>query len=257
MNKKKCPLCGSPKTRQLLRAGTWGIDWCRECTNAWTEPAPDGVRYHEKDFHAQFPYREVGELPGQWRRATMMQANLLTEFLPPEAAVLEIGCGEGLFLKELRRRGFTVRGIEPSLQASRRAREAGLDVTSGLFPHPKIGGPVHAAVMIQVLEHIRHPVEFLDEVHRVAAGGIALLVQTNWRGLLPRLQRQRWYAWVPEDHFWHFTPKGMSVLLSGMGWRILKMEYSSLHHGASRLSRVGAAIPGMGDQFHTIVRIPP
>lgn len=184
-----------------------------------------------------------------------MQADLLTGFLSSDSKILEIGCGEGIFLKELERRGFRVRGIEPSVQASRRARDAGLNVTCGLFPQADITGPFDAVVMIQVLEHILQPYAFLKEVDKVAAGGVALIVQTNWRGLVPRFQKKRWYAWVPDQHFWHFTPKGMSVLMQRMGWQILALEYSSLHHEGSLLSRIGMAIPGLGDQFHVIAKI--
>ncbi len=256
MVRNYCPLCGSEITKDLFHAGNWKIAFCIHCSNAWTEPPPAKISYDEEDFHSQFRYREVDDLPSQWKRATIMQADLLAAFLKPGAEILEIGCGEGIFLKELTRRGFRVRGIEPSVRASQRARDSGLDVICGYFPEPGIRGPFGAVVMIQVLEHILHPYAFLKEVREVAPGGFALFVQTNWLGLVPRLQKRRWYAWVPEQHFWHFTPKGISVLFRKIEWGIMKMEYSSLHHGGSLLSRLGEAIPGFGDQFHVLAKIP-
>jgi len=256
MVRNSCPLCGSENTMNLLRADNWEIAFCMHCSNGWTEPPPVKIRYDEEDFHSQFRYREVEDLPTQWKKATMMQADLLTKFLKPGSKILEIGCGEGIFLKELRRRGFKVTGIEPSARASQRARDAGLDVICGCFPESRIKGPFSAVVAIQVLEHIAHPQAFLKEVQDVAAGGFALFVQTNWRGLVPRLQKRRWYAWVPEQHFWHFTPKGIAFLFRKVHWRILKLEFSSLHHGGSLISKLGAVIPGFGDQFHVLAKIP-
>jgi len=251
-----CPLCGSTNVKKQFETAGWGIVACLTCTNAWTDPPPSKIEYADQDFHSKFPYTDVLDLPNQWKKGLMILADMLGRQLEPESKVLEIGCGQGILLKELARRGFDVSGIEPSKTASQAARAWGLNVTQGYFPEVLLSGQFDAVVMSHVLEHIGEPTELLKHTSRVAPGGLVVLGQTNWRGLMPRLYKEKWYAWVPEHHFWHFTPRGLSFILRKLKWEILEIEYSSLFHQSSIVSVVGAAIPRLGDQFHLLARTP-
>lgn len=254
--KKNCSLCGSSKIISVLSQQSWEIDSCLSCRNAWTVPSPKQLNYDGKDFHAQFNYNDVSDLPKQWQKSILMQVNLLVQQLKPHAKILEIGCGEGILLKQISRRGFKVCGIEPSITASQRARKSGLNVIAGYFLDVDLTKKFDAVIMSHVLEHISEPYKFLKKVAMTAAGGIVLIVQSNWRGLMPRIQKENWHAWVPEHHFWHFTSTGLRKVLRSIHWKVIKIEYSSLSHGNSIISRIGSSIPGLGDQIHIIASIP-
>ena len=92
-------------------------------------------------------------------------------------------------------------GIEPSKTASESARQSGLNVIQGYFPDTIVQGLFDAIIMSHVLEHIQEPIGLLKHVSNSARGGYVLLVQTNWRGLMPRIYKEKWYAWVPEHHY--------------------------------------------------------
>ncbi len=255
-----CPLCDCTKIHHLFTPGSgekWIVEACGRCTNAWTIPSPKAISYEYDNFHAQFSFQSVADLPAQWKKSLLMQAELISKSLGPSARILEIGCGEGLLLSELGRRGFLVTGIEPSKSAGDVARGRGLNVITGYFPHSEVSGPFDAVVMSHVLEHMSNPTEVLHEVGKLVPEGKVLLIQTNWQGLVPRLQSRKWYAWVPEQHYWHFTPKGLSsVLENSLGWKVNKVQHSSLDHGSSRLSRISELLPMFCDQFHLLADIP-
>jgi 2-polyprenyl-3-methyl-5-hydroxy-6-metoxy-1,4-benzoquinol methylase len=256
---ENCRLCGAPNIKNLFRTSSWGISFCRSCTNAWTEQpsiGTDRVNYEEIDFHSSFRFKGVSDMPYQWRKAVVMQVKLLERYIPRGSNILEIGCGEGLFLHELSKRGFRVFGVEPSRTASEHARISGLNVIQGYFPDIHIPGYYQAVVMSQVLEHIQNPISFLNHAGALVQDGHILLVQTNWKGLMPRIYKKDWYAWVPEQHYWHFTPKGLRIILKRLNWQITKIEYSSLSHGNHVLSLIAPFIPGFGDQFHMLAKIP-
>jgi 2-polyprenyl-3-methyl-5-hydroxy-6-metoxy-1,4-benzoquinol methylase len=234
---------------------SWGIFTCIDCTNAWTEPPPPKVKYEEENFHSGFNYKEIKDLPYQWRKAVLMQANLLERYLSPESKILEIGCGEGWFLRELSRRGFNVFGVEPSKTATEYARRSGLNVVQGTFPEIEVPGPFNAIIMSHVLEHIQDPIDLLRKLNNVAPQGYIFLVQTNWQGLMPRIHKEKWYAWVPQQHHWHFTPKGLKMILKPLNWHVAKVEYSSLSHNNNIISLIGSLIHGLGDQFHLVAHI--
>ncbi len=185
-----------------------------------------------------------------------MQVELLARYLRPKAKILEIGCGVGISLKEISQRGFKVCGIEPSITASQRGRETGMNIITGYFPDVDLSESFDAVIMAHVLEHIPEPYNFLKKVAMIAPGGSILIVQSNCRGLMPRIQKENWHAWVPEHHFWHFTSKGLVKMLNSLHWKVLKIEYSSLSHGNGIISRIGSVIPRMGDQMHVIASIP-
>lgn len=259
-----CPLCRGRGRRVVLRQPAYRIVRCRPCTNAWTEPAPGDVDYESANFHAEAAKQEqrvgVDLLPPWWRRMLRLQTRMLAGAVPPGSRVLDIGCGEGLLVELLQEAGLQVVGVEPSRTASERARAAGLEVVTGYFPHPDVPGPFAAVNVSHVMEHLPDPHGFLAAVAAVAAGGVVLFSQTNYRGLLPRIIGRRWYAWVPGEHFWHFTPRGLRRMLEGRGWRVLEVRYTSLVHWARErrwLANCASVMcPPLLDQFHMLVAAP-
>lgn len=258
-----CPLCGAGAIAPVVRAGRWAIWSCRNCTNAWTDPPPGAIDYTSENFHASvlsesgnLAPHSLADLPPQWRYSLLQQVACLARVLGRGGRVLELGCGEGLLLEELARRGLQVVGVEPSVTASAIARQKGLEVHVGYFPGAPVTGPYNAVVMSHVLEHLPRPADVLAAVDSVLDGGYVLLVQTNWRGLMPRLRRQGWYAWVPDQHYWHFTPRGLEHLFKPLGWRTCSVEYSSLVHSPLLRfpSDLASRLPGLGDQFQILAQ---
>jgi 2-polyprenyl-3-methyl-5-hydroxy-6-metoxy-1,4-benzoquinol methylase len=187
-----------------------------------------------------------------------MQCALLGRHLAPGSRILEIGCGRGLLLRCLKEAGYDTQGIEPSESASRAARDAGLKVTQGYFKgHDFRGQTFDAVIMSHVLEHVERPGPLIDEAAGVAPGGLLLLVQANWRGLVPLKTKELWHAWAIGHHYWHFTPGGLATWLRGKGIKQVDLEYSSLEHGDYWLARLSAWLPRASDQFHLLSRFPP
>src|SRR4051794_13462731 len=101
-------------------------------------------------------------------------AGAIADAFAPDAAVLEVGCGDGTLLSLLEQRGFGDRiGIDPGRAAAGSGRA---DVVSGYFP-----GDLPAAhrerdfdliVLRHVLEHIEQPAAFVAALAaRLAPGG--------------------------------------------------------------------------------------
>ncbi len=253
-----CPLCGGTMLLTAVETPTWRVRACESCTNAWTEPAPGSIDYAAANFHEKTASRRgegktFGNLPPQWQKSRDMQVGLLQRYLPSGAKVLEIGCGEGILLERLAGSGFAVTGIEPSQTASGNARAAGLNVVTGYFPHAHITGKFDCVILSHVLEHLENPREILERACAIAPR--ILLVQTHWLGVMPQRYRDKWYAWLPEQHFWHFTPRGLETLLTPMNYRTEAVEYSSLVHTRpdgtlNQFSTVALSTPSGGDQFH-------
>src|SRR5205814_481980 len=77
-----------------------------------------------------------------------------------------------------------------------------------------------------------------------------------YRALIPRLRPAKWYAWVPDQHFWHFTPRGLGHVVRSAGGAVAAVEYSRLDHPDNVLTRLTDWFPRLGDQFHLLARLP-
>jgi SAM-dependent methyltransferase len=77
--------------------------------------------------------------------------------------LIEIGCGKGYFLEQLRDDGFDVTGIDPAYEG------VSPHVVKALF-EPGLGLVGDAIVLRHVLEHIQDPVAFLSEIARSNGG---------------------------------------------------------------------------------------
>ena len=260
-----CPLCNSTRVKQVLTQSEWAIKACQICTNAWTVPAPTIIEYDQADFHGttvdsddQVCLKTVTDLPDEWRKSVLMQSQLLARHLKPKASVLEIGCSEGILLSEISKLGFDVKGIEPSMAGSKRASRKGLDVVTGYFPNLAITGQFDAVILSHVLEHVSQPFEMLSEViDKISPKGYLLLVQANYQGAIPKLYKEKWYAWSVHEHYWHFTPEGLKGITRQLKLHTVECEFSSLVHWGrvvKLLQTAAGFIPKIHDQFHLLLQ---
>ena len=86
--------------------------------------------------------------------------------------VLEVGCGTGLIMKELKNQARTVKGIDISEQMLAKARARGLDVQQGIAEKlPFESNSFDLVYSYKVLAHVEHIREALNEMNRVLRPG--------------------------------------------------------------------------------------
>ena len=107
-----------------------------------------------------------------------------------DGVILDVGCGGGLFLDMLRRRGHKVAGLDFSIAAAATAwRHHGVPVMCGsLSSAPLQPGSCAAITMFHVLEHLYDPAAYLDSAHALLAADGRLIVQvpnvSSWQFLI-------------------------------------------------------------------------
>ncbi|MDO8873706.1 MAG: class I SAM-dependent methyltransferase [Methanoregula sp.] len=78
--------------------------------------------------------------------------------------ILEIGCGTGYLLYQLKNRGADVIGIEPGLQGQIGAERFKIPIVRDFFPSSKITGKFDIIILYAFLEHIPDISQFFKEV---------------------------------------------------------------------------------------------
>ena len=113
------------------------------------------------------------------RRRLSAHAELFAE----KAPVVDLGCGRGEFLEELRDRGIVARGVETNANVVSECREKGLDVVEGdlvAFLQAQPEGSLGGVFAAQVAEHLPPPAltSMLAGAHRALRRGGLLLLET-------------------------------------------------------------------------------
>lgn len=189
----------------------------------------------------------VEEEAGQRATANAILDRIEAEVAP--GSLLDLGSWVGFFLDEARRRGWVAVGVEPSLYASRFARERlGLDVRqAGLFDAALEEAPFDAVFLGDVIEHLPRAGEALDRIAELLApGGVLALALPNAGSRLARVMGRRWWSVIP-THVHYFTPKSIRTLLERHGYRVAVARTQPKTFSVGYyLGRVGGYSPAVG-----------
>lgn len=157
--------------------------------------------------------------PGQALRRRVIHSLLR---VPAESArILDIGCGQGDLIEELRRRhigaelcgiDYSRHGVEVAARKVPSATFLQCDLLSGAAPPPAFEGWATHAVCSEVLEHVDEPEVLLTNSRAWLAPGCRLVV-TVPGGPMSAFDRHI-------GHRQHFTTESLRRLLTGSGFRV-------------------------------------
>jgi SAM-dependent methyltransferase len=125
---------------------------------------------------------ELAELEdGYWWHVAKRQLAVewLARYAPPPGVLIEGGVGSSRNLLEFRRLGYDVTGLDVMPEAVDTARERGIDgvqLHDLEEPWPVEEGSVKAVVLLDVIEHLAHPVIALEHAWRALQPGGVLVV---------------------------------------------------------------------------------
>ncbi|MBI5370005.1 class I SAM-dependent methyltransferase [Candidatus Uhrbacteria bacterium] len=221
-----CPICDSGNYQVLLRHGKDRyikklscpkIQYvlCRECGFTFQNPQPDGEAL--KRFYVEGEFET--STSEKYFRVSREDAQSKIVWLKKNYGegegenALEIGSSSGIFLNELKKCGWNVFGIEPSVPFSKYSRDYfGLNIQTGFFSertfhHEKFD----LIVALHILEHVPDPLNFLQNIHaRLNKKGVLFLEVPNIFGMRADRAVTDYFSSI---HLMMFTPKTIVGLL--------------------------------------------
>ena len=174
VNERMCPLCDTPGTlfaidlpTKRLRAPRRAYCECHGCGAVFVPPSyrlpveTEYLRYRRHDNHTSNEAYVAYQLG-------ITREFVLPNLPPPPAEVLELGGGPApLVAQELQAIGYRVAGFDPAFAPNAAVLERRYD----------------AIVAIEVIEHLREPRSFFEQIGRCRrTGGIVMLQTHLWRG---------------------------------------------------------------------------
>lgn len=217
-----CLLCAGERFERLFERSGKNFWMCRGCELVFVHDIYPEFVTDTEHIGATFSFEKPRQADARKRKKF---ERVLAGFEPyrKSGRLLEVGCGDGLFLAYARDKGWDVEGVdvlEPVIENARRVH--GLDVKAGELA--EVGYPDGAFDVVftsEVIEHVVHPVPLLDEVHRVLRpGGAAIFGTGNARSWAARMMGKRWsyYRFGGHMHIRYYSPKAAEALAKRAGF---------------------------------------
>jgi SAM-dependent methyltransferase len=164
------------------------------------------------------------------RRSSTLQSGI---------ALLDVGCGGGLFLRLMRERGFGGIGLDFSQEAARTAwHQQGAPALCGSLDHVPLRDHTFACItMFHVLEHLRDPRVFLTAARHLLSPDGCLVVQVpNVASWQCRLLGPAWNGMDIPRHLFDFRTRDLEKLLASCGFCVERRKYFSLRDNPAGLA---------------------
>jgi 2-polyprenyl-3-methyl-5-hydroxy-6-metoxy-1,4-benzoquinol methylase len=236
-----CPVCANSKWTEVYKIKDWTIGECTVCGFARIDPLP--AQETRQEFYSQqkvinrntkilSPMQRFSRTMKRLsKKVTQMDKSKifyqkLSRFLSPGAKVLDIGCGDGSFLK-LARKQFDCRGIEISRYLADLARKDGLKVTTGNFLSMDFFNEKYDGItLISLLEHLDDPERAINKCFGLLnKSGVLLLKTVNYGCLNRVIKKGDWTGFRPPDHVIYFNPSNLERLLKKTGFSKIKISF--------------------------------
>jgi SAM-dependent methyltransferase len=194
---------------------------CLTCGLLRSDPVASDDVLSDLYTRSQFHYGdEVESLAGTYGRYLAE----CERFWGRKDALLEIGCGNGFFLEEARRRGYvSARGVEPSTDAVAQAppdlqSEIVIDIMRpGLFEDESFD----VICFFQVLDHLADPGAVLGECLKLLRpGGVVLCLNHDAGALSARVLKER-SPIVDIEHTYLYSRQTLARLLEAQGYKVV------------------------------------
>lgn len=179
-----------------------------------------------------YPNQPVGPLGhllgllGQWKFRSRRKRH---EWFPYRGAgqLLDVGCGNGGFLKRMRDFGWSVAGLDVAAEVAIRVRrQLGIQVHIGTLPHPHLNPESFDAVtMWHVLEHVPDPRGLLrSAADLLRPNGLLVIEVPNIASWSFAEFGSDWFGLELPRHFQHFDPESLRAILPAGRFRNVEVQ---------------------------------
>lgn len=244
--------------------GRWTLWRCGNCGSAYLDPRPtrDSIGHAYRGYYTHAEAVQPAPLRGLVRirrglRNDYLRAKygyeiepiqrggaLLSRLLPrvrrhgdrwirglsrPDrgASLLDVGCGSGLFVRQMIELGWRAEGVDPDEVAVAAAREKGLPIrVGGLATVAGEGERKYEAVTLtHVIEHFHDPLEELRLAHSVLKpGGMLWIATPSLAAVGHRVFGRDWRGLEPPRHLVVFTAPALQDALEAVGFRAVELH---------------------------------
>jgi 2-polyprenyl-3-methyl-5-hydroxy-6-metoxy-1,4-benzoquinol methylase len=242
-----CPLCYSKKFHQVIEVKdfnvskeTFPLHKCNECDIIFTNDIPNeehiGAYYKFANYVSHTDTREslFYKLYHMVRNVMLLvKYKWISSYVINGKKVLDIGSGTGAFLAYLRKKGWTIKGVEADSQARDNALK--INKIESIQPSEfyKLSESFNVISLWHVLEHLHDLDGYLLKIKQIMQqDGVLLIAVPNPTSLEANYYKNYWDGYDVPRHLYHFSPKSMAFLADKYNFKIIsnkRMWFDSVY----------------------------
>ena len=155
--------------------------------------------------------------------------------------LLDVGCGEGAFLKFFHKANWKISGIEINPQVAKIAHKVS---KAQIYTQPaekvKLRPSFFDVVTLwHVLEHFINPKVALKKItNSIKPGGFLIIEVPQGQAMYRKIFGPSWQLLIPGQHLYFWSQQSLTNLLQSLGYRIVKVSYLGIvsFSGASSIA---------------------
>ena len=227
----RCNVCQGqqivPFHNRRIRRIPFNFYLCQQCNFIFVYPTTDPVAHY-----SELNISELGEGEVIWNTHYLEAIN---KYSAAKGRLLEIGFGNGSFLKLAQKEGWDVHGVDLSSPNVRHAREV-LELPNifqGTIADLDYGDDYFDVVAaFNFIEHVADQRGTLAHIRRlVRPNGLVILLCPNTSGIYHLLVGDIFsesdaldISWIPPDHVGYFDKRNLKLLLESTGFKVIGDE---------------------------------
>ncbi|RJX20674.1 MAG: glycosyltransferase [Ammonifex sp.] len=241
VNHLVCPGCGRSEGEFIDGFGEYDRYRCNNCGLIFSYPmkakdynlayeSDDNYCYRENENWWRNRYLEVTTdryfLEGYFEIIRAFLKEMAEELPLERRRLLDIGFGDGVFLKMAAEMGFAVSGFEVSQKSLEIARRF-VPEARVADNYDKLPGPFDVVTILEVLEHVGDPLGLLYRAYGLLSpGGYLIIGVPNADNLIARVVGHDVIGNYPPHHLTLWTEKSLKNLLSKFPFGEVRTSYS-------------------------------
>jgi SAM-dependent methyltransferase len=245
-----CPVCGSDRSvpyavgfdYELLTCNNpWWFVRCPTCGHAWLNPRPaleTLATIYPPHYYAYQYQKQIHPIAVSAKAILdgFKMRGILRYLARPPRTYLDVGCGDGRFLKLMERGGIPrahLYGLELDAGVVQPLAAAGYQVFCERVEDCRAipTGGMDLVTMFHVIEHVQDPGAVVRKiVDWLVPGGVFAVETPNLDSLDARLFREHYWGGYHFPRHWNlFTPATLARLLTDRGLDVLGIRYQTGH----------------------------
>lgn len=229
---RRCPVCNSSESRQLRHMEmeisdyvclpkSYDIVACNKCGFLYARLGGVTQETYNEYYRKCNNYSDEKIRVKLNKELDLFRVRLIKKYIPPDAEILDIGCGNGDFLAELKENNYkTLMGIDPSENSVKVVRNRGIHAQTGnIFDVGPEKEKYDLVCCTAVLEHIYDLKGCMEKLKsRLKGPGSRVFVD------VPGMEEINKYLAMPAEHFNcehinYFTFQSLDNLFSVNGFK--------------------------------------
>lgn len=226
-----CPIChgsGKSLTKWSFRKSNTFYLACINCKSFFA--SKKATQEELLTYYSTYYSQENLEVPEVARDSLAKTVLSFSKFRTSSNSICDLGFGAGALLDAAQAKNWKCVGSEYSSDAIAMGRSKGWEVHQGDLTPDALHGPYDVLTIIETLEHVQNPREFLACASaRLRSGGLLYGTTPNSQSINSLVLKEEWSVISFPEHPVLISKKALTLLLKETGFRQISVKSSGLN----------------------------